>query len=191
MLGLTDTCYNDQYIFCFVLLELKDGRLPRGFISRLAFWKAEELHKFAFPASELIFADLLESQDYHIWELVRMTELVFHKRDGWSHEDVHLFENLAHRYNILIEENRSVTSCVVTAHNLIQISDDATRFSHPDNYWCFAFEREVKRYVTTKCNFKSIAKREACRELLKHLAKYIKIQSTGRPYKIDLEKVHQ
>ena len=92
--------------------ELKDGRLPRGFSSRLAFWKAEELHKFAFPASELIFADLLESQDYHIWELVvRMCELVFNKRDGWSHEDVHLFEKLDIRYTILIEEKTSLTSC--------------------------------------------------------------------------------
>ena len=68
------------------------------------------------------------------------------------------------------------------------------RFSQPDNYWCFAFERAVKRYVTTKCNFKNIecsyAKREARRELLKHLAKYIKGQNTDRPYKIDLEKVY-
>ena len=42
------------------ILELKDGRVPKGFGSRLAFWKAEELHKFAFPASEVIFADLLD-----------------------------------------------------------------------------------------------------------------------------------
>lgn len=47
--------------------ELKDGRIPNGYGSRLAFWKAEELHKFAFPASEVIFADLLEDMDYHIW----------------------------------------------------------------------------------------------------------------------------
>ena len=177
------------------MLELKDGRLPRGFSSRLAFWKAEELHKFAFSASELIFADLPESQDYHIWELVvRMCELVFNKRDGWSHEDVHLFEKLDIRYTILIEEKTSLTSCAVTAHNLVHISDDAMGFSHPDNYWCFAFERAVKRCVTTNCNFKNIecsyAKREARRELLKHLAKYIKGQNTDRPYKIDLEKVY-
>lgn len=123
-----------------------------------------------------------------------MCELVFNKRDGWSHEDVHLFEKLAIRYTILIEEKRSLASCVVTAHNLVHISDDAMRFSHPDNYQCFAFERAVKRYVTTNCNFKNIecssAKREALRELLKHLAKYIKGQNTDRPYKIDLEKVY-
>lgn len=68
------------------------------------------------------------------------------------------------------------------------------RFSHPDNYWCFAFERAVKRYVTTNCNFINIecsyAKREARRELLKHIAKYIKGQNTDRPYKIVLEKIY-
>lgn len=173
---------------------MKDGRVPGGLDSRLAFWKAEELHKFAFPASEVILADLLEDMDYHMWQLVvRMNELIFNKRDGWSHEDVQLFENLAQRYVILLEENRGITSCVVTAHNLIHISSDAMRFSHPDNYWCFSFERAVKRYITTSCNFKNIecsyAKREARRELLKHLGEYIECYNV-RQYNIDLEKVH-
>ncbi|XP_044180985.1 uncharacterized protein LOC122962134 [Acropora millepora] len=137
--------------------ELKDGRVPKGFGSRLAFWKAEELHKFAFPASEVIFADLLDDTDFHIWQLsVRMTELVFSKRDGWSHDDVNLFGKLAQRYLVITEEHRGLTSCTVTEHNILHIASDAMRFSHPDNYWCFSFERAVRRYVTTKSNFKNI-----------------------------------
>ena len=167
--------------------------MPNGFDSRLAFWKAEELHKFAFPASEVIFADQLDDMDYHIWHLtVRMTELVYSQRDGWSHEDVNLFFKLAQRYLVLTEEHRGPTSCVVTEHNLLHISSDAMRFSHPDNYWCFSFERAVRRYVTTKSNFKNIectyAKKEARRELLKHLSSYIEGQT--QQYKYSLEKVN-
>lgn len=178
-------------VFIYIT-ELKDGRLPNGFDSRLNFWKAEELHKFTFPASEVIFADLLEDMDNHIWFLTaRMTELVFSKRDGWSYEDLQLFSNLADRYLILVEEHRGLTSCVVTEHNLIHIASDVMRFSHPDNYWCFPFERAVRRYVTTKSNFKNIectyAKKEARRELLKHLSSYI--QGPPKQYKFSLEKV--
>ena len=172
--------------------ELKDGRVPKGFNSRFAFWKAEELHKFAFPTSEVIIGDLLEEMDFHMWQLiVRMTELVFGKRDGWNHEDVNVFAKLAKRYLILIEEQRGLTACVITAHNLIHIPGDAMRFSHPDNFWCFAFERAVQRYVKTNCNFKNIecsyAKREARRELLKHLG-YTESQ-LERQYRIDVDKV--
>ena len=174
------------------ILELKDGRVPKGFGSRLAFWKAEELHKFAFPASEVIFADLLDDTDFHIWQLsVRMTELVFSKRDGWSHDDVNLFGKLAQRYLVFTEEHRGLTSCTVTEHNILHIASDAMRFSHPDNYWCFSFERAVRRYVTTKSNFKNIectyAKKEARRELLKHLHSHIEGQP--KQYKFSLEKV--
>lgn len=173
---------------------MKDGRIPNGYGSRLAFWKAEELHKFAFPASEVIFADLLEDMDYHIWQLTaRMTELVFCKRDGWVLDDVHLFSKLAQRYLVLTEEHRGLTSCTVTEHNLLHIPDDAMRFSHPDNYWCFPFERAVRRYVTTKSNFKNIectyAKKEARRELLQHLSSSIKDQP--KQYKFCLEKVFE
>ena len=166
--------FNNFSLSNYDFIELKYGRLPTVIDSRLVFWKAEELHKFAFPASEVMFADLLEDMDYHIWQLtVRMNELVFSKRDGWSLEDAHLFFKLASRYVILTEEHRGFTSCVVTEHNPLHISSDALRFLHPDNYWCFPFERAVRRYVTTKCNFKNIegtfARKKARRELLQHL----------------------
>lgn len=121
--------FNNFSLSNYDFIELKYGRLPTGIDSRLAFWKAEELHKFAFLASEVMFADLLEDMDYHIWQLtVRMNELVFSKRDGWSLEDAHLFFKLASRYVILTEEHRGFTSCVVTEHNRLHISSDALRF---------------------------------------------------------------
>ncbi|XP_015775669.1 PREDICTED: uncharacterized protein LOC107353796 [Acropora digitifera] len=120
-----------------------------------------------------------------------MTELVFSKRDGWSHDDVNLFGKLAQRYLVSTEEHRGLTSCTVTEHNILHIASDAMRFSHPDNYWCFSFERAVRRYVTTKSNFKNIectyAKKEARRELLKHLHSHIEGQP--KQYKFSLEKM--
>jgi len=96
-----------------------------------------------------------------------MSELVFHRRDGWEIEDVELFRCIAKRYMILIEEHKGLTACLVTAHALQHTADGAIRFSHPDNYWCFAFERAVKRYVAVPTNFKGIevtyAKRESRR----------------------------
>lgn len=129
---------------------------------------------------------------FHIWQLsVRMTELVFSKQDGWSHDDVNLFGKLAQRYLVITEEHRGLTSCTVTEHNILHIASDAMRFSHPDNYWCFSFESAVRRYVTTKSNFKNIectyAKKEARRELLKHLHSHIEGQP--KQYKFSLEKV--
>ena len=86
-------------LFCFLHLELKDGRMPHGLSSRLGYWKTEEFQKFSYPASEVILAGLLEPMDYHLWQLtVRMTELIFNHRNMWSHDDLQLFEHLAKRF---------------------------------------------------------------------------------------------
>ena len=125
-----------------------DGRVPKGFSSRLGYWKAEEYIHFAFPASEVIFDGLLGPIDYHIWQLiVRMTELVFRQHEVWERSDATLFGRMAKRFIILLEENYGIESCLVTAHNLQHVEEDVWRFSHRDNYWCFYFERAVKRYV--------------------------------------------
>lgn len=125
-------------LFCSLHLELKDGRMPHGLSSRLGYWKTEEFQKFSYPASEVILAGLLEPMDYHLWQLtVRMTELIFNHRNMWSHDDLQLFEHLAKRFIILNEEQQGLTSCRITVHNLQHISEDAYRFSHPDNYWCY------------------------------------------------------
>ena len=131
-----------------------------------------------------------------MWQLTaRMTELIFNKRNGWSLEEVYLFQNLAKRYIILNEEQRGLTACRITVHNLQHIPEDVIRFSHPDNYWCYPFERAVKRYVGISSNFKnmecSFAKRESYRELLKLVrGTFLPQEETSTcNYKIDLEKV--
>ena len=130
--------------------------------------------------------------EYHLWQLTaRMTELLFNKRNGWSLDDVLLFQSLAKRYIILNEEHRGHSACRITVHNIQHIPDDALRFSHPDNYWCFSFERAVKRYISISNNFKnmecSFAKREGYRELLKLMSRHIQPQEETR-FKVDLEK---
>ena len=58
---------------------------------------------------------------------------------------------------------------VVTGHNFIHLTDDVRQFGAPDNFWCFTFERAVKRYVHKSTNNKHIectfAKAEERREL--------------------------
>ncbi len=129
--------------------ELKSGQIPAGLTHQLGFWKAEECHKFTFPASECVLGGILPEEEYHIWILaVRLTELVFRAgRAGWSEEMVHLAQRLILRHNILTEEVQGLTKCHVTFHNLIHLVQDIQRFSSPDNYWCFSFERVVCKYV--------------------------------------------
>ena len=141
---------------------------------------------------DVILNGLLDEGEFHIFQLMaRMVELVFNKRKEWDLNDVFLFGKLAKRFNILIEENVGLHACVVTAHNLIHVEDDVLRFSLPDNYWCFAFERAVKKYISIPNNCKNIecsfAKREQRREFLKSLN--VANESLPHAEKIDLEKV--
>ncbi|CAB3977436.1 Hypothetical predicted protein [Paramuricea clavata] len=135
---------------------------------------------------------LMDEREFHIFQLMaRMVEMVFNKRDEWDHDDVFLFGKLAKRFNILIEENVGLHACVVTAHNLIHVEEDVFRFSLPDNYWCFAFERAVKKYISIPNNHKNIecsfAKKEQRREFLKSL----NTEEAPLPHaaKIDVDKV--
>ena len=134
---------------CVLLLELKDGRVPEGITKRVGYWKAEDFQKFTYPASECILGGLLPDEHYHVWiTLVRITEIIFNTRqDGLSSTDLMLLERLILRHNVLTEETEGMKSCVVTLHNLLHILEDINRFSTPDNYWCFTFERAVKGYV--------------------------------------------
>ena len=101
---------------------MKDGQVPNGVTHRLSHWKAEEYQKFSYPTSELILSSVLAPDDYHMWQLTcRMTELIFNKRDGWSHKDASIFLKLAERYLILIEESKGVSACTITAHNLVRV----------------------------------------------------------------------
>ncbi len=147
--------------------------MPQGLTNRLGFWKAEEIHKFVFPASEFVLGGILPDEEYHIWVLiVRLTELVFGAgRSGWTAEMLQLARRLILRHNILTEEVQGLQSCHVTFHNLIHLPDDIERFSSPDNYWCFPFERAVNQYVARSSNKKNIehtfANSECRREFLK------------------------
>jgi hypothetical protein len=141
---------------------------------------------------EVVMSGLMDEREFHIFQLMaRMVEMVFNKRDEWDHDDVFLFGKLAKRFNILIEENVGLHACVVTAHNLIHVEEDVFRFSLPDNYWCFAFERAVKKYISIPNNHKNIecsfAKKEQRREFLKSL----NTEEASLPHaaKIDVDKV--
>ena len=116
---------------------------------------------------------LLPDQYYHAWvTLVRITELVYNTgRDGWSDEDINLLSKLVFRHNILTEESEGTKSCVVTLHNLLHLHEDIIRFSAPDNYWCYTFERVIKCYTNRASNCKNVehtfARAECRREYMK------------------------
>lgn len=121
--------------------ELRDGRILKSF-AKIGHWKAEEYRKFAFPASECVLGGLIEDEQFKIWVLAaRMTEMVYYyRRNGWKEDDVMLFDHLAKRHNILVEEQSGLDQCVVTAHNLEHAVEDILRFSSSDNYWCEVYE---------------------------------------------------
>ncbi|KAL5467065.1 hypothetical protein EMCRGX_G031241 [Ephydatia muelleri] len=153
--------------------ELKDGRLPTSVTKRLGFWKAEELQKFCYPASEYVLGGILPDDEYHVWILiVRITEMIFQiGRSGWSDDDIQLLKQLILRHNTLTEEVEGLKSCVVTLHNLIHYPEEIKRFSSPDNYWCYTFERAVHGYVVRSSNNRnmelSFSNSECLREFLK------------------------
>lgn len=104
--------------------------------------------------------------------LVRITEMVYStQRKGWNDEDIDILERLILRHNILTEEVEGIKSCVITLHNLLHLPTDIRRFSSPDNYWCYVFERAVKNYVKRSSNCKNLeytfARGECRREFLK------------------------
>ena len=163
-------------MFCIdSMVELKDGRVPQGITRRMGFWKAEEYQKFTFPASEYIFGGLLPDKEYHVWILiVRITEFVFNcGRSGWKNASLELLYKLIWRHSILTEETEGPCSCVISLHNITHLTEDIKRFSSPDNYWCFVFERAVHTYVEMSLNKKNLeytfAKAESRRQLLKFI----------------------
>lgn len=92
-------------------------------------------------------------------------------RCGWTKDDIDLLHNLIIKHNILTEEVEDLTSCVITLHSLIHMPEEIERFSGPDNYWCYSFERAVKGYVARSSNNRNLeltfALAECRREFLK------------------------
>ena len=108
--------------------------------------------------------------------------------DGQKKRLKHL-KNCVGDFSILIEETYGTPECLITLHSLVHVPEDITRFSSPDNFWCFQFERAVGRYVKQSSNNKGIektfARKESQREFIKswsHQNKQLKIASskTGR-----------
>jgi len=182
--------------YVFGLIDYCASRLPRN-LEAMGSWKAEEFQKFAFPASEFVLYGLLSDNDYKVWAPIpRMVECVFScGRNGWTDSMIQNFKSLAWRYCILFEEEYGTDACVINLHNLTHLSDDVHRFSSPDNYWCFDFERAVKRYVRQSSNKKhiekSFARRESQREFIKFrkLMKQIPSLRSRRNLKFDRVKV--
>lgn len=152
---------------------------------------AEEYQKFGYPASEFVLEGLLSPEHGEVWApLPRIVEFVFNcGQNGWTVEMIETFQKLCWRYCILIEETYDVSECLMTLHSLIHLPEDIARFSSPDNFWCFQFERAVGRYVKQSSNNKGIektfARKESQREFIKawsHQNKQLKIASskTGR-----------
>lgn len=169
--------------------EFTSGRQPVGFHTRRGHWKAEEYAKFAFPASEAVLDGLLPDKEFEIWtNIARLTELHFHTgRFGWTPEEISNSYKLSARFNILVEEFQGLNMCVITNHNLLHIPEDIKRFSGTDNFWCFPFERAVKKYTSRSSNCKHIevtyARAEARRE-------FLKANKLSETQKIEPEKVN-
>jgi hypothetical protein len=157
--------------------EFKDGRLPVGFHKRRGHWKAEEYRKFCFPASECILEELLPPEEFEVWTtLARLVELHYViGRNGWTSEMITYGHNLALKFNVLAEETQGLKMCRITNHNLLHLADDIRRFSASDNYWCYCFERAVKKYVSRSSNCKHIEKTYAHAEERRELAKLLKV----------------
>ena len=84
--------------------ELKGDRIPKS-CSKTGHWRAEEYRKCAFTASECILGGLIDDEQFKIWVLAEMAEMMYYYgRNGWQKHDLYLFENLAKRHMILVEE---------------------------------------------------------------------------------------
>ena len=135
---------------------MKDGRLAGGTSTRIGFWKAEEIQKFAYPPSQLVFGGVLSDEEYDLWlAAVRIVECLFGcGRNGIMPEMLSTLKPLIWIHNILNEEVHGGKSCVISLHNLIHLTDNIRRFCSPDNYWCCTFDRAVHTYVERSSNKK-------------------------------------
>lgn len=124
--------------------------------------------------------DTIPDYEFLCWQLlVQMVQMVISccRRNGWTNEDIELFENVAWRHNILSEETFGLSACVITEHNLIHVSEDIYRFSSPDNYWVFDLERAVKRYVNQSTNHKNIEKTYSSNKVRREVLQILNITS--------------
>ena len=103
--------------------------------------------------------------------IVRITEMIFLTgRSGWSDDDIQLLKQFILRHgNILTEEVEGLKSCVIT---LVHYPEDIKRFSSPDNYWCYTFERAVHGYVIRSSNNRNMELSFSISECLREFLKF-------------------
>ena len=134
---------------------------------------AEDYSRFAFPASEVVLAGLLNESQMESWLCIaRMEEfLLNHARNGWTEEEAHTFHEMALRYAVHVEEEWGPQNCLTTLHNPQHFKEDIQRFGGLDNYSCWVKERAVKRYIRQSNDHKNIevtfAATEVRREVLR------------------------
>ena len=134
---------------------------------------AEEWQKFGFPASEFVLEGLLNPSEKEVWApLPRIIECVYNCGiHGWTEDMINKFTRLCWRYCILVEDACGTHECLITLHSLTHVPEDILRFSSPDNYWCYQYERAVGRYVKQSSNKKGVektfARKESQREFIK------------------------
>jgi len=128
---------------------------------------------------------------------VRIVEFLFScGRDGISQDLLAMLEKLIWRHNILCEQVYGGKICTISLHNLTHLIDDINRFSSPDNFWCYAFERAVHTYVERSSNSKQLeltfAKAESREEVLKFLCTDDGLSTCSQHTSLDgcLEKVY-
>ena len=109
--------------------------------------------------SPILSAEEIESSSFdgHSYTVICSecgSENCRHGRNGSKEDNVMLFDHLAKRHNILVEEQLGLDQCVVTAHNLEHTVEDILRFSSSDNYWCEVNERvKCANLVLCLCEF--------------------------------------
>ena len=64
---------------------------------------------------------------------------------GWNKKHIELFKSLLWKHAILFEETCGVQACTDNLEYSLQIVEDISRYSCPDNYWCYVFECLVQR----------------------------------------------
>ena len=104
---------------------------------------------------------------------------------GGEKRTLNLFDNVAWRHNIMVEETFGLDACVITEHNLVHVADDIYRCSSPDKYWVFDLQQTVKWYVNQSTNHRNIEKTysdsETRCEVLQNLD-FVRKRKTAPPF---------
>jgi len=143
--------------------------------------EAEEYQKLAFPASEFALEGLLPAEDYEVRATIpQIVELIFNcGRNGWNTETIAHLKALSWRHCILVEDRYGPSECVIALHSLAHLHEDMSRFSSPDNFWCFQFETAVERYVKQTSNRKGVEKTFARKECQREFLQICRLGDKG------------